>query len=207
MRASDQLAEFVRAGLAAGHRRDELATHLAAAGWSAQEVATALDAWQAVPGLPPVPRPQAQVSAREALVYGLLFLLLGTIAWHVCRLGFALIDVLVPDLADINGGYLKGTIRWSMATMIPVVPLFLWLNARVARLTRADDGQRRSAVRKWFASITLLIAALALLGDVVAVLYALLSGELTPRFWAKAALIGVVGLLVMAYYRDEIDAG
>lgn len=154
-----------------------------------------------------MPRPEPQASAREALVFGLLFLLLGIVAWHVCRLGFVLIDVAVPDLADMNGGFYKGTLRWSMATLIPVVPLFLWLNARVARLTRADDGQRRSAVRKWFASVTLLIAALALLGDVVAVLYALLSGELTPRFAAKAALIAVVGLLVMAYYRDEIDAG
>lgn len=44
MRAADRLAEFVRAGLAAGRGREELATHLAAAGWSAREVASALDA-------------------------------------------------------------------------------------------------------------------------------------------------------------------
>ena len=207
MRAADQLAEFVRTGLAAGRDRIELADHLAAAGWSAREVTSALDGWQAVPGLPPVPRPQPHVSARDALVYGLLFVLLGMIAWHICQLGFALIDRLVPDLTDMGGRTYNGALRWPMATLIPVVPLFLWLNARVARRTRADAGQRRSLVRKWFAAITLLIAALTLLGDVVAVLYALLSGELTPRFAAKAGLIAVVGLLVMAYYRDEIDAG
>lgn len=206
MRAADHLTEFVRAGLAAGHGREELAGHLREAGWSAAEVAAALDGWAAVPGLPPVPRPQAQVSAREALIYGLLFLLLGMIAWHLCRLGFALIDAVVPDLAD-DGPLYKGGLRWSMATLIPVVPLFLWLNARVGRLTRADAGQRRSVVRRWFASITLLIAAVTLLGDLIAVLYALLSGELTPRFAAKAALIAVVGVLVVAWYREELDAG
>lgn len=206
MRATDHLTDFVRAGLAAGRGREELAGHLRDAGWSAREVAAALDAWAPVPGLPPVPRPQAHVSAREALIYGLLFVLLGMIAWHICRLGFALIDAVVPDLADQGGSYYKGSLRWSMATLIPVVPLFLWLNARVGRLTRADAGQRRSLVRKWFASVTLLIAALTLLGDLIAVLYALLSGELTPRFAAKAALIAVVGVLVVAYYRDEIDA-
>lgn len=205
MRAADHLAEFVRAGLAAGRDREELAAHLKDAGWSATEVAAALDAWSPVPGLPPVPRPQAYVSAREALIYGLLFVLLAMIAWHLCRLGFALIDAVVPDLTDFGASPDKGTLRWSMATLIPVVPLFLWLNARVGRLTRADAARRRSVVRRWFASVTLLIAALTLLGDLIAVLYALLSGELTPRFAAKAALIAVVGLLVAAYYRDEFD--
>ena len=51
---------------------------LAAAGWSPVEIHEATLAWlPAPPGLPPVPRPRAYVSAREALIYGLLFLLLG----------------------------------------------------------------------------------------------------------------------------------
>lgn len=205
MRAAAHLAEFVRAGLAAGRGREELAGHLRDAGWSAAEIAAALDAWVPVPGLPPVPRPQAHVSAREALTYGLLFLLLGMIAWHLCALGFALIDAVVADPLDEGGRYVGG-IPWSMATLIPVVPLFLWLNARVGRLTRADAGRRRSVVRKWFASVTLLMVAVALLGDLIAVLYAALAGELTLRFAAKAALLAVVGLLVAAWYRDELDA-
>ena len=60
-------------------------------------------------------------------------------------------------------------------------------------------------MRKWFASMTLLIAALVLLGDGISIVYALLSGELTARFAAKAGLVASIAALVFAYYRDELN--
>ena len=84
MSGRDEIAEFVRTGLSAGQPADALAAALGSAGWSPTEVAAALDAWAPGPaGLPPVPRPRAYVSAREGFVYGLLFLLLGCICWHL----------------------------------------------------------------------------------------------------------------------------
>ena len=76
---------------------------------------------------------------------------------------------------------------------------------RTAAATAGDPGRRRSLVRKWFAAVTMLLAALALLGDLVAVVHALLNGELTARFLAKAALVGLIGGLAFAYYRAELD--
>ena len=205
MAQTDDLTEFVRAGLAAGRARGELDAALTAAGWAPRETAAALDAWAPGPdGLPPIPRPRAYVSAREALVYGLLFLLLGCICWHVAMLGFRIIDSLIPDTADFYAPP-ASSMRWNVATLIPTLPLFLWLNRRVSTATAGDPGRRRSLVRKWFAAITLLIASLTLLGDLVAVIYALLNGDLTLRFTAKAALIAVIGGLAFAYYRDELD--
>lgn len=207
MSRTDPLADFIHTGLAAGRSRDELAAALARAGWSGREISGALEAWlTGDPGLPPVPRPRPHVSARDAVVYGLLFLVLGTICWHVAALGFDIVDSLWPEPGDFHQPP-RSSIRWSVAVLIPAVPLFLWLNARVARATGDDPGRRRSLVRKWVASVTLLLAALALLSDMVAVVHAVLSGDLTARFAAKAALIAVLGGLVLAYYRDELDAG
>ena len=205
MGRSDQLTDFIRRGLAAGRRPDQLGAALRSAGWGPREIADALDAWApGAEGLPPVPRPRPYVSAREALVYGLLFLLLGTICWHVAMLGFQIVDSVVPDPDEPYPPALSA-MRWNIATLIPAAPLFLWLNRRVAGATAGDPGQRRSLVRKWFAAITMLLAALALLGDVVAIIHTLLDGDLTLRFVAKAALIGVIGGLAFAYYRDELD--
>lgn len=201
----DDMAEFVRAGLAAGRAPDELSAALAAAGWSPVEIHEATLAWlPAPPGLPPVPRPRAYVSAREALIYGLLFLLLGCICWHLTMLGLRLIELLLADPAERHP-MPASVMRWNMAVLIPTVPLFLWLNRRVAAATAGDPGRRRSLVRKWFAAVTMLLAALALLGDLVAVVHALLNGELTARFLAKAALVGLIGGLAFAYYRAELD--
>lgn len=205
MTQTTELADFVRTGLAAGRGRAELGTALTDAGWTARETAQALDAWVPGPaGLPPIPRPRPYVSAREALIYGLLFLLLGCICWHVAMLGFKIIDALIPDAADFYRPT-NSEMRWNVATLLPTVPLFLWLNRRVATVTAGDPGQRRSLVRKWFAAITLLIASLTLLGDLVAVIYALLNGDMTLRFVVKALLIAIIAGLAFAYYRDELD--
>ena len=73
MKPADQLSEFVRDAMARGGSHDQIAQALGDAGWSAPEIAEALHGWQAVPGLPPVPRPRPYASATEALLYGLLF--------------------------------------------------------------------------------------------------------------------------------------
>lgn len=203
MKPGDQLSEFVRAGLAAGADRPALSRAMAAAGWSGSEIDRALSGWQDAPGLPPVPRPSAYVSASEGLLYGLLFMSLAMVSWHIVMLGFGIVSHAIPDRYDIPAE--QGGLRWSMAALIAFLPLFLILNRRVNRADADDPAQQRSLVRKWTASVTMLIAVLVLLGDLVAVVYAFLSGSLSLRFFAKAALVAVMGGLVFAYYKDEMD--
>ncbi|MFC3528048.1 DUF5671 domain-containing protein [Paracoccus mangrovi] len=205
MKPADQLSEFVRDAMAQGGDHDRIAQALRDAGWSAPEIAEALHGWQAAPGLPPVPRPRPYASATEALLYGLLFLSLGTVAWNITDLGMELLDRLIPDPADGRWTAGSGGVRWSIAALIVFTPLFLYLSRKVATMAQGDAGRRRSLVRKWFASITLMVAVLVFLGDGIYVVYALLSGELTARFAAKAVLVAAIAALVLAYYRDELN--
>ncbi len=205
MKPSDQLSEFVRAAMAQGGSPARIAQALTHAGWSEPEIAEALQAWEAAPDLPPVPRPRPYASAQEALLYGLLFLSLGMVAWHVCDLGMGLIERLIPDPAEGWTYRASNSARWSIASLIGFAPLFLFLNRKVARMSMGDAGRRRSLVRKWFASMTLLVASLVFLGDGIYAVYALLNGELTARFAAKAALVAGMAALVFAYYRGELN--
>ncbi|MFC3570587.1 DUF5671 domain-containing protein [Paracoccus sp. TOH] len=205
MKPADQLSEFVRHAMAQGGNRDQIARALTHAGWSEPEIDEAIHGWEVSPGLPPVPRPRPYASAQEALLYGLLFLSLGMIGWHVCDLGMALIDRLIPDPAEGYSYRSGSSARWSIASLIAFAPVFLLLNRKVAGMSRGDAGRRRSLVRKWFASLTLLVASLVFLGDGIYVIYALLNGELTARFAAKAALVAGVAGLVFAYYRGELN--
>lgn len=203
MKSEDLLSEFVHDALLSGRDPDQIAPVLSQAGWSDREVQTALEGWQMQPGLPPVPRPRPYVSAADAVVYGLLFLSLAMISWHIVSIGSAAIDRLLDDPLDRYGA--PASMRWSVAALVAFLPMFLFLNHRVNRASQDDPGRQRSLIRKWMASLTLLIAALVLLGDLVAVLYAFLNGELTLRFLAKAALVALIGGLVFAYYRDEMN--
>lgn len=204
MKPADRLASFVAEALAAGHARSDISAELKAAGWADSEVAEALETWADTRFRPPVPRPRAYVSAREAFVYALTFLALAVSAWHITALGFQLIDLWIPDIADSGGAYAARSVRWSISVLVVAFPLFLALTTQVNRAARRDPSTRRSAVRKWFGYVTLFLAAVALLGDLVAVIYALLNGDLTSRFAAKAVLVAVTAGLVLLHFRGQL---
>lgn len=213
MKATDPLSGFVREAVARGQNSESIRQTLIAAGWPESEARQALDGWALVPDMPPVPRPRPYVSAREALVFGLLFLSLAVVCWHICALGFNLIERVLPD-ADLSPHRTTGAVRWGTAALLTFVPLFLWLDRRVRRIDGRIEGRRhgdgpvrdRSLVRRWLASVTLFAAALVLLIDLAITIYTLLSGELTLRFALKAVLVALTALLIFAYYRDEMDA-
>ena len=202
MPSTDPITDFVRHALQTGGSPAQIDAALADAGWSDRERQAALAGWTTTQGLPPVPRPRPYVSAREALLYGLLFITLGMVAFHLCQMGFLLVDTLLPD-PEQSDYYRRRSMQWPMAGLITFTPIFLILNRIVSRNTGPE--QRRSLVRRWCASITLLFAAMALLVDLFSTIYALLSGDMTLRFALNAAIVALTAGLVVAYYRDELD--
>lgn len=204
MSAAEQLSDFVRRALAGRHDSARIRAALQQAGWTAPEIESAMSAWQDGGGLPPVPRPRPYVSAREAMLYALLMIALVLVCFHVLSLGFQVIDRAIPDLAE-GGTPDRWSMRFSIAAILAFLPLFVLLDYRMARHMGVGDQRRRSQARRIFASITVFAAALVLLGDVVSVVYAFLSGDLTPRLAAKCALVAVMGLLVAACYREDLD--
>ena len=205
MRPSDQLAEFVGQALSSGKSREDIAEALGNAGWSDGETRDALAAWSEADFTPPVPRPRAYVSAKEAFAYGLFFVSLGMIVWHTAALGFELIDLWIEDpYADWNR-FDEEMLRWSIASLIVFVPLFLFLNLKVLAKAHQDPAHRRSAVRKWFGYITLFLSALALAIDLIIAISAFIGGDLTANFLSKTLLVAVLAAFVLLYYRHEME--
>lgn len=205
MKPAEQLTAFVQEGLRAGHSPAQLRAALLAEGWSAPEVENALAGW-ADHGLGvPVPRPRALVAGYDAVLYGLLFVTLLVVTWNIVDLGFRLIETWLPDpLRGDYGRYISGSMRWSIATLIVALPLFVWLNLRAERSVRSDPGHRRSAMRRKFGAVTLFLATLSLLGAAVSVVYAGLTGVVTAQFLAKIALVVGLASLIIGYFRDYV---
>ncbi len=204
MSYNKQLSRFVRDALAGGTDSDEIAQVLIASGWSTSEVADALNAWATTPFSPPIPRPQATVSARDFFIYGLTFGVMIFAAGHLVGLLHALIDLGFGD-GETYGPFHK--IRWAMAVLIVTVPTYLWLTLRERGRLAADRGLYRSAIRKWLIYVTLLIAAAVLLGDLVATIFALLNGDLSLQFVLKALAVGVVAGGLFLFYLNDIRKG
>lgn len=207
MAVNDELMTFVKEGLARGVPRAEIEQALGRAGWGAAEVRVALGSFADVAFPIPVPRPRPYVSARDAFLYLVLFSTLYTVAFNFGSLMFDLINQWVPDPAApesrMPAEYLAQAIRWSVSTLIVATPVFLWVSALVGREIKRDPVKRQSKVRRWLTYLTLFVAACVLVGDVTALVYNLLGGELTTRFLLKALVVAsIVGTIFLYYLTD-----
>ena len=203
MAVTKELSRFVRDALTLGKTRAEIAQALTNSGWTPSEVADALDAWAETTFVPPVPRPQSTVSARDFFIYALTFgvMLFGAI--YLVNLFHALIDLWLNS--ESYGTFSR--IRWPMAVLIVTTPLYLWLTIRERGKLVADPALYRSAVRRWLTYLTLLLSALVLLGDAIAVIYAFLSGDFTGQFFLKAVVVAVVAGFIFLFYLSDIRKG
>ena len=211
--ATRELDLFVRDALVQGASKDEIATALAAAAWPAEQVRNALDAYADVPFRVPVPKPQPYLSAREAFLYLVLFASLYVAAWHLGSLLFDLINRFLPDAADPAYAVRSAahSMRWSTASVIIAFPVFLFVARHLSRELARNPVKRLSAVRRWLTYLTLFLAAVVLVGDMITLVYNVLGGELTVRFVLKVLVAAAIAGSIFGWYlvdlrREEREA-
>jgi hypothetical protein len=107
-------------------------------------------------------------------------------------------------LFDNDGYAAVGRIRFGVSVLIVTAPLYLWLTLRERRRLARDPALLRSAIRKWMTYIALLLAAGTLLGDLIATIYALLTGDFTTQFILKAGIVGLVAGGIFLFYYNAI---
>lgn len=201
MSKGDDLSRFVRDALSEGRSRDEIQSALSTAGWSDTEVTNALGAWSEIPFAPPIPRPQATVSAKDFFIYALTF--------GVLVFGASYLLVLIVNVIDMQFELARSTnkipaIRWAMAVLMVTTPVYLWLTMSERYKLAKDPSLNRSAIRKWMTYLTLLLASAVFLGDLVVCINALLSGDLKVQFLLKVTAVAIVAGAVFIYYINDI---
>jgi hypothetical protein len=210
MAISDDLIAFVKEALARGLSKADIERALASAGWPQEQVRGALASFADVPFSIPVPRPRPYVSARDAFVYLVMFTTLYLSAFNLGQLIFELIDRAFPDPAAPLLEFTILAVRWSIASLIVAVPVFLYTTMLTARAARIDPTKRSSRVRRQLTYLTLFVAACLLIGDVTTLIYNFLGGELTTRFLLKVLTVAAIAGTAFWYYlndvRDDKDA-
>lgn len=196
-----ELQTFVREALSRGVAREQIRASLAAARWRPEEIEAELARWAEGPAGLPVPVRRVSVSAREAFVYLVLFATLYVVAFHAGAILFAAIERWLPDAA---GGRTwepwRQAVRWGAASILIAFPVFLHASRTIGRSLARDPEKRSSGVRRWLTYLTLFVAALVLIGDLVVVVSRLLSGELATRFVLKAAVVFAIAGVVFGHY-------
>lgn len=113
---------------------------------------------------------------------------------------FQVVDFSFPDpLAYYRDPYSSG-IRSAIASLIVFFPTYLILGWMYRKDTIAHPEKKDLGFRKWAVYLTLFLAGLAIVIDLVVLLNNFLGGEISSRFVLKIAAVLLVAGFVFVYY-------
>lgn len=202
MTPGEELAVFVKEALSRGVPRPEIENVLLQSGWSKRQTRDALAAFADQPFAIPVPKPRPYTDAREAFLYGLLFVALYLSAYNLGALIFAFIERAFPHPAPAVS--LREAMRWPTSLLVVALPVLWYVSRLVNRDVRLDPSKRTSEVRTKLTYLTLFVSASVMIGILAGVVYSFLGGELTIRFVLKSATATAIAAGVFSHYLKEI---
>jgi len=122
---------------------------------------------------------------------------------------FQYINVWIPNSLQRDyyqlQSYFSG-IRWSIASLIVIFPVFVWVNYFLNKMYRGEPSKKDLRIRKWLLNLTVFAAALIIIGDLVALIFNFLNGDLTTKFILKIIAVFFVAAAVFFYYFWELKS-
>lgn len=120
-------------------------------------------------------------------------------ATSILILLFQYINIYFPD--PLNSYFDAGNpIRWAISSLLIIFPVFIWTSRFLQKDIEQNPQKNELKIRRWLLYFTLFIAAIIIVGDLVALIYNFLQGELTVRFLLKILSILTVAAVVFFYY-------
>lgn len=127
-----------------------------------------------------------------------------TIAVSFINLAWRIIDHVFPR-EDFYYGFYERTLSAPVATLIVVFPIFIILSWFLNREYKQAPEKRNSWIRKWLVYITLFVAGIVIVVDLIVVLISFLGGEIiTAGFILKALSVFIVASAVFGYYISDL---
>src|SRR3989344_112834 len=150
---------------------------------------------------------QNRTSAKDFFLHLGSIVALYVVAGNFINLLFKIINEAYPEVAAYSYYYYQGgsQISLSVATLIIVFPVFVLLSRMVHKTYEESPEKKSLGIRKWLTYITLFVAGIMLVGDLVTVLYKFLDGQdLTAAFLLKALVVLLVSGAVFGFYLQDI---
>lgn len=122
----------------------------------------------------------------------------------VLNLLFDVINRVSPDPLSPYVDPYAGTIKWTIASLLIVFPVYLLLSRILNTDIERNPEKRELAVRKWLVYLTLFVAGVAIAIDLIVLINTFLGGEITTRFLLKVFTVAIVLGVIFSYYLSDI---
>ncbi len=208
----ETLSEYVLGRMRTGITKTELHEELTALGWTEDETEEAYRAAVVALGAPvPSEGNRATLSRKASTVDVVInffsFILLGIVASALGTLLFQVINLQLPDALDSTNWYgtsaAMSSIHYSIAALLIGFPLYFFAMRLWFRKFREDEGRTESKLSKWLTYLVLLVTAVTIVGDLIAIVFTFLQGEITVRFFLKALVILAIAGAIFGFYYLE----
>lgn len=113
---------------------------------------------------------------------------------------FQIVDILHPDPVFSYVDPYSSGIRWAIASLIIVFPLFILLSWLLERQYTANPEKRALGIKRWLTFLTLFVAGATIATDLIVLINTFLGGEISLRFILKVIVVLVVAGIVFSYY-------
>lgn len=136
---------------------------------------------------------------RDVFMYLLNTVTLYISAFSILNLIFEYINTIFPD--KLNPYFNPGdSIRWMLSLFIIIFGVFIWTSIFLEKDLASNPGKNDLKIRRWLLYLTIFLAAFLLIGDLVALIYNFLNGDLTMPFILKVISVFIIGGVVFWYY-------
>lgn len=146
-------------------------------------------------------QPASQSTPKDVFLHLLAIVLLYIGIFSFIALLWQYVDALLPDQLEFyRYSNASAGMRNSIASLVVVWPVFIFINWLVKRQEKQEAGKREIKVKKWLLYLTLFIASLAMIIDLIVLINNFLDGSLTLNFFLKVLAVLVVAGAVFWYY-------
>lgn len=138
-------------------------------------------------------------TAKDVFFYLLMIIMLYMGVISFAAMIWQYVNIRFPDLLNISYGAYE-IIRNSISVLVVVWPVLIFISWMIGKDLRKDKEKQNLRVRKWLMYLTLFIASMTIIIDLITLLNTFLNGEITLRFVLKVLVILVVAAGVFGYY-------
>lgn len=147
---------------------------------------------------------KSSTTVRDVFLHLLSIIALYLVSFAFGRLLFSAINIYFPDPLAYNGDEYEA-LRFAIASIIIVFPVYFFVTRFLVR-EREKPEYHDVRLRRWLVYLTLFLASIVIITDLVTLLHTLLGGELTVRFILKVLAVLAIAAGVFYYYLWELKA-
>lgn len=152
------------------------------------------------------PQTKVRISAKDFFLNLGATIALYTTVGSLISLLFTIINTAYPKVTNGYSYFGSTSISWPVSILLIFFPVFILLMWVLGKQYEVEPERRYNGVHKWLTYLTLFVAGLTMVIDLITIVYYFIDGqELTTGFVLKVLALLIIAFSIFSYYLADIQ--